>query len=147
MADVAPNAELEQALGAARWEAHLAGRAEVDSAHLLLGLLHLPQSHAVQTLCALGVEPRWDRLRGPVSDAGAWPPPPDDAAPSVPQAREARRVLDRAQAEAERRGRETYGLTDLVIGLLSETQGLGCLLLRAHGLTAEKARRAFDDLD
>lgn len=116
-----PDAELERALAAARWEAHLTG--------------------------AQVVEPRWDRLRGPVSDAEAWPPPPDAAAPSVPQAREARRVLDRAQAQAERRGRETYGLTDLVIGLLSETQGLGCLLLRAHGLTAEKARRAFDDLD
>lgn len=142
-----PDTETEQALTAARWEAHLAGRAEVDSAHLLLGLLHLPQSHAVQTLCALGVEPRWDRLRGPVSDAGAWPPPPDAAAPSVPLSREAQRVLDLARDEARKSGHESLGLEELIIGLLSETQGLGCLLLRAHGLTAEKARRAFDDLD
>lgn len=143
-----PNAELERALAAARWEAHLTGRAQVDSAHLLLGLLHLPQSRAVQPLRALGVEPRWDRLRGPVSDAEAWPPPPDAAAPSVPHSR-ARRSGCWIWRETRpgSRGRETYGLTDLVIGLLSETQGLGCLLPRAHGLTAEKARRAFDDLD
>lgn len=140
-----PDAELEQALAAARWEAHLTGRAQVDSAHLLLGLLHLPQSRVVQTLRALGVEPRWDRLRGPLADTESWPPPPDAAAPSVPHSREAQRVLDHAQAEAQNQGRETFGLPDLVIGLLSETQGLGCLLLRAHGLTVEKARRAFDD--
>jgi len=135
-----PNAELQQALSAACWEAHLSGRAQVDSAHLLLGLLHLPQSHAVQALRALGMEPRWERLRGPVTDAGAWPPPPDAVAPSVPYSREAQRVLDFAQDEAQRQGREEFGPEDLVLGLLRETRGLGCLLLRAGGVTTEKVR-------
>ena len=138
-----PDAELEQALAAARWEAHMAGRSHLDSAHLLLGLLHLPQSRTVRRLRTLGVEPRWDRLRRPCADTEAWPPPPDTAAPAVPLGREAQRVLALAGDEAQAQGRAVFGLPDLVVGLLRELSGLGGLLLRAHGLSADKARRAF----
>lgn len=135
-----PDAEWEQALSAARWEAHLAGRPQVDSAHLLLGLMHLPQSQTMRALRLLGVEPRWDRLRGPVTDPDAWPPPPDSVAPSVPLGREAQRVLALAEDEAQQRGKETLGLAALVVGLLREPAGLGGLLLRASGITLDKAR-------
>lgn len=138
-----PDTELEQTLAAARWEAYLSGRPQVDSAHLLLGLLHWPQSRAVRMLRVLGVEPRWDRLRGPVADAATWPPAPDAVAPPVPLSDEAHRVLNLADAEAKERGSETLCPEDLVVGLLQVPRGLGGMLLRAHGLTVNKWRRAL----
>lgn len=102
--------------------------------------MHLPQSPTMQALRLLGLEPRWDRLRGPLTDPDAWPPPPNSVAPPVPLGREAQRVLALAEDEAQRQGHETMGLSELVVGLLREPSGLGGLLLRASGITLDKAR-------
>src|SRR5579875_2842367 len=118
------------------------GQRELDTPHLLLALLETPGSQAVDVCRRLGVDPaplaRQLRqrlsLRGP---GGAGP-----IAALYITAR-ARRVLEQAVAEADRRGDRYVAVEHLFLALLNEPEGAASRLLREAGLEPQAVAEQF----
>src|SRR5579875_105454 len=118
------------------------GQRELDTPHLLLALLETPGSQAAEVCRRLGVDPaplaRQLRqrlsLRGP---GGAGP-----IAALYITAR-ARRVLEQAVAEADRRGDRYVAVEHLFLALLNEPEGAASRLLREAGLEPQAVAEQF----
>src|SRR5215216_6756615 len=132
-----------QLLTVAEAEARRLGHNYIGQEHLLLALAQDREGNAGALLTRLGVDPA--KVAGAVGyfvsrGSGA----PDGPLTPTPRLRAA---LDLAAAEARRRGRDTVGGDDLLLGLLAEGNGIGAGVLTSLAVTAEKARPVADGLE
>jgi hypothetical protein len=97
-------------------EARAAGTAEIGPAHLVLGLLDVPDGVACRALAAQGVDP--ERIRPEI--AAALPPRAADTPPVIPYDGRARKALELAFRAALRLGSPGVGTGHLLLALLEE---------------------------
>jgi ATP-dependent Clp protease ATP-binding subunit ClpC len=125
---------IDLADGAAKERSH----AFVGTEHLLLGVLDEGENLALRVLTALEVDPADVRTEVlPLLDG-------HEARPgSEPQRTpHANRALELAGSEAIRMGHNYLGCEHLLLGLVTEEEGLGGRVLRSMGVDATVARRA-----
>jgi ATP-dependent Clp protease ATP-binding subunit ClpC len=120
----------------ARFEASQFGCPQIETEHLLLGLLREDEPLAVRFL---GSRARVESIRREIEDQ----PLLRKLAPSeadLPFSPECGRALERAAAEADRLGSSRVGTEHLLLALLCEDTGLAGQLLREQGLTPDSVR-------
>ena len=131
-------AAIEQALLVARWYFH----PQVDTEHLLLGLLRERGGIAAEALRTLGVDlPRAQeqfeaRAQARSSEAGA----------PIGFSLAALAAIERAGWEADQRGHRPAGTGHLLLGLLSVPEGHAAPLLERLGIGAEAVRSVIEPL-
>jgi ATP-dependent Clp protease ATP-binding subunit ClpA len=131
---------------AANDEARTLGDARLGSGHLLLGLLHDPESDAGRILVPLGItlDAARDRLRAHAGDTPRAAPrdagetPAREAVEFTPEAKD---VLERSLRAALRLGGARIGTGHLVLGLLDVAAGDGRRVLTAFGVDPGTLRR------
>ncbi|MCE7988698.1 MAG: hypothetical protein DYG89_46680 [Caldilinea sp. CFX5] len=102
---------------------------QIDTEHLLLGLLAEKEGLATRVLVELGCDRNAiqrrveDRVAGPQPARWPWDKPT--------LARGAKRVIELAVATARQMGHQYIGTEHLLIGLLKEGQGIGAQVLHA----------------
>ncbi|QGV77654.1 Clp protease N-terminal domain-containing protein [Streptomyces ficellus] len=104
-------------------EARSAGNDEIRTEHLLLGLLHEPETLAARALTAQGAPP--DTVREAAT--AALPPGTDDAPDLVPFDAPAKKVLELTFREALRLGHDHVGTEHILLALLEFEDGDGLL--------------------
>ncbi len=127
--------EAQRAIGFARLEAGRLGSPQIESIHVLLGLLHV-QAPPVNRL--LSSETR-DSIRQEVGDhltPGQEIPQDRD----LPYSEEARAVLVAAAREAGGLSAPKIGAEHLLLGLLHSETSLAALILRERGVRLETLR-------
>jgi ClpA/ClpB-like protein len=97
-------------------EARAAGTAEIGPAHLVLGLLDVPDGVACRALAAQNIDP--ERVRPEI--AAALPPRAADTPPVIPYDGRARKALELAFRAALRLGSSGVGTGHLLLALLEE---------------------------
>jgi putative hydrolase len=126
-------------------QAQLRGLPLISTEHLLAGLVHLSEGGALEVLKGLGVDVA--RLRSDLETHLDSLSPGEEPAQQVAFTPEAQRVLSVAYAEAKRLRHSHVGTEHLLLGLLHETRGAASRLLRKHGLTLPKLRKAIRERD
>jgi len=123
----------------ARYEASQAGSGYIETEHLLLGILRMDKDLAVR----LRLDGQTDSIRKQVEERHAGQ---ERVATSVdmPLSHVARRVLEKAGAEAERRMQKHIGSEHLLLGIYLEEESLGARILRATHVTREELDAAVD---
>jgi Clp amino terminal domain, pathogenicity island component len=123
-----------RSIGAAAGEAKRLNHAEVETEHLLLGLLSEPQGVAVKVLDLCGHSAA--AVRAAV-EAGVQPgaEPVAGHGPFTPRARYA---LDLTMSEALRLGHNYIGTEHILLGLMREQKGIAAQTLRGLGLTRDQ---------
>jgi excisionase family DNA binding protein len=123
-------------LGEAREQALAMDHEYLGQEHLLLAMLTVPDTLAAIVLANLGVT--CERASVLISDrvqAGRGP-----VSGELPLTPRARLAIDRAIDEANRMGHQSVGAEHLLLGLLAASDGVGHDVLRALGVTYDKAR-------
>jgi ATP-dependent Clp protease ATP-binding subunit ClpA len=124
----------------ARYEASSFGVREIDTEHLLLGILkagpHLGRSLALAPF-------RLTRETIEKKIAAHRPPPREQISTSLdlPVSAESKRALALGAEEANRRGEGNIGLESLLLGLAREESCLAAQILREAGLTPDELRK------
>ncbi|MHC4517001.1 MAG: M56 family metallopeptidase, partial [Planctomycetota bacterium] len=121
----------------AEQEARTHNHAYVGTEHILLALAHDSDAVSAQVLANLGVDS--DTLRAEMLklvNPGAGPPP----AGKLPRTPRAKRVMQYAREEARALNHDYLGTEHLLLGLMSERQGLGVQMLSSLGLTSQLVR-------
>lgn len=131
------------AINYANEEADKLNHSQVDTEHLLLGLLRERQSFAMDALQKLGV--RLDRLEM-VLRKRIRKSPTDNGRKLVFFARAANQVLQYALEEARRQQYDHVGTEHILLGLVREKNGIAAEVLASFNVTREKARRAISPL-
>ena len=116
---------------AAQEEARSHANAEICPAHLVLGLLHEPESLAASVIRSRKVD--FDALRD--AAAGVLPPGVDDVPALIPFDAGAKKVLELTFREALRLGHNYIGTEHILLALLEVEDGEGVL----SGLGLDKA--------
>ncbi|WP_341770879.1 Clp protease N-terminal domain-containing protein [Amycolatopsis arida] len=112
-----------KAVLAAQEEARAAGNAEIEPAHLVLGLLSEPEALGARALVAQGVD-----LAAVRSAATAALPPAAGEVPGlVPYTARSRKVLELTFREALRLGHDYVGTEHVLLALLEFENGDGVL--------------------
>lgn len=123
------------AVGQAQEEARAGGQVRVLAEHLVLGLLHVPDSLAVLVLTQQGVEPAALRAAVeaslPAAEPGAEPPT------LIPYDASAKKALELTVREAVRLGHNYVGTEHLLLGLLAAEPEDGGVL-RGLGVDGEQ---------
>ncbi|WP_275295805.1 Clp protease N-terminal domain-containing protein [Amycolatopsis sp. La24] len=108
---------------------------EIDTVHLLLGLLSEPDALAAGAIVAQGIT--LDAVR---EAAEARLPEPVDGAPEkVPFAAAGKKTLELTLREGLRLGHNYIGTEHILLALLEQGEGAGCEVLAALGVDKEKA--------
>jgi ornithine carbamoyltransferase len=128
-------------------EARRRGQEQLDTEHLLLGLLREPEGRALQALLRIGVTPEQvvetvEQLAAAEEPAGAAPP--GDAGQMVTPGVGAVMLIARAIA-TEHVHRHTW-TDDLLLGLIQEKDGLAARALASLAVDEEAVSRACRDL-
>ena len=125
-------------------EAGKQGTAEVDTEHLLLGLLRLPGSRSTNILMTLGVRP--------VDIADMVTPVAIGARSTVVMERsacgltsKAKEAIRLATLEANRFGKNAVGTEHLLLGLALKGNGAAAHALYRQGVTADLVRSTIHD--
>lgn len=133
-------------LGLATEQALADGSAEVDTGHLLGGLLSEGANLALQVLRSLEIEP--EQVRNDLSQRGTTggttlPSVEVRPAPgSVPLSSAAAAVLELTLAESLALGHNYVGTEHLLLGLIAEPDGTAGQILRGRGAELRLTRRA-----
>ena len=125
-----------RALFFARYEAARSGSGQIESEHLLLGLLREADDVVEQLLARFEVDPA--ALRAELAPAGAAGEAP--GAGELPLAEECRRILLLAAHEAEVLGQSAVGNEHLLLGILRLESSGAARVLGVHGVTLLAAR-------
>jgi hypothetical protein len=131
---------------AAEQEARGCGHNQVDTTHLVLGLLHEPKGLAGRAIEALGV------THGQVREAivAALPPAAGPVPDHLPFTRHARKVRDLTLREALRLGHNYVGTEHILLALLRDSEATGATVLVELGVTRDRAESwllsALDDV-
>lgn len=118
----------------ARYEACQYGSPEIDTEHLLLGLIREDKA-LYRWLPKTDLQTIRQRV-----DANSIKRPPKSTAIALPLDAPARRVLKFAADEAERLGNKHIGTEHLLLGLLDEEGCFAAKLLREGGADAQEVR-------
>lgn len=127
----------------AQTEAQQRGESIVSTEHLLLGLLHEQDSVACHLLDTLGVV-RADLRADLEQKLPPRTPPRSDT--ELGLSVRAKRVIDRAYDEALQLSGTYIGSEHLLLGILSEGEGLAGRILEAHGAPLEAVRAVVRQL-
>jgi len=127
-----------QAVANAREDARRLAAGNVESSHLVLGLLSEKKGIAAKALAAQGVT---------LAAAEARFANPARAAKSVPSfARETKKVMQLSLREALKLGHNYIGTEHLLLAVLASKDGPGAELLGELGVDPEKVRDSIDEL-
>lgn len=113
--------------------AHAAGNAEIQPAHLVLGLMADPAGLAARLIADQGV----DGAR--VAESVTLPPPAGDVPALIPFDTRARKALELTLRQALRLGRDYVGTEHLLLALYEEEDDDG--VLHRLGIDAERVER------
>lgn len=127
----------QKVLFLARDEARRLGHPAVGTEHLLLGLLREGEGIAARSLQALGVN--LDQVRQQVEKIVL--PSKSIYGEEIGFTPRAKKVLELAQEEGRRQGVSYVGTEHILLGLISEGEGVAAQALTNQGLTSEKVRR------
>jgi ATP-dependent Clp protease ATP-binding subunit ClpA len=127
-----------QAIAHAQTEAGEHTHDQVETEHLLLGILDEGDNLALKVLDALDVEV--DDLRSEL--VASLPPATKQPGQRVPFARLAKRALELSTKEAHGLGHNYVGCEHLLLGLLATENGLASQVLRRMGVELRTTRRA-----
>jgi hypothetical protein len=108
---------------ASQEEARTASSAEIGPVHLALGLLHEPESLAVQAIKALDVSPETVRR----TLVGHLPPASAEIGALIPFDADAKKVLELTFRQALRLGHNYVGTEHVLLALLEHEDGAGTL--------------------
>lgn len=129
---------LQRAIDLADVAARDRSHALVGTEHLLLGILDEGENLALRVLTSLGVDPADVRTEvQPLLDGHEARPGPERQ-----RTPHANRALELAANESIRMGHNYLGCEHLLLGLVTEEEGLGGRVLRSMGVEATVARRA-----
>jgi len=126
-----------RALALARQQALELGHAYVGTEHLLLGILDERDNHAVRVIDSLGVDP--DDLR---AELNGYLRPGEAHTSETPLTAHVRAALESATNESSKLGHNYIGCEHILLGLISEPEGLAGSVLRQLGLDLQATRRA-----
>ncbi|MFD7656852.1 ATP-dependent chaperone ClpB [Actinosynnema sp. NPDC059797] len=136
-----PTTKTQQAVSAAVQAATIAGNPDVTSVHLLGALLAQGDGLASPLLSAVGADPK--QVHKELDQLSRSLPAATGSSVSAPQfARDAVRVLGRAQELATEMGDEYVSTEHLLVGL-AQHGGQVADLLKRHGATSEALKDAF----
>jgi ATP-dependent Clp protease ATP-binding subunit ClpC len=124
----------------ARYEASQFDSPEIQSEHLLLGILREGRS-ALNAI--LGLQNREDEIRAAIAESSK---PQGKKATSVdlPLTDECKRILAYGAEEAERLDNNHIGIEHLLLGILREEKCLAARILHERGLSLKKARTLIE---
>lgn len=128
-----------QAVLAAQDEARNLRHGQIDSEHLLLGLLRDEDSLAARALASLEVTLERARVEIVQRVSPAESQPTSGQIPFTPRATQ---VLERAEQEGMELGHNYVGSEHLLLGITAVDDGVGMSVLRDLGLDAETIRGA-----
>ena len=118
---------------------------QIDTEHLLLGLVHEGQGIAARALQELGVS--LDRLEMEVKKVVTKPHVlSDDPGRSPVFTRAAHQVFQYAMEEVQRMECDQVGTDQILLGLLREESGRAIKVLADFGVTSEKVRKVLKPL-
>ncbi len=135
--------EARQAMQFAREEAKRLGQPAVGTEHVLLGILHCRQSHAVETLHALGVTLETAQ-RSLQTTMPGLPVNPYEGSPADGVTPQARRLLEGSLREALNRGEGHVGVEHLLLALLSDSRSGAVQTLEALRTSPAAIRRRLE---
>jgi ATP-dependent Clp protease ATP-binding subunit ClpC len=114
---------------------------QIDTEHLLLGLVHEGQGIAARALQELGVS--LEKLETEVKKMVKKPSMLNDSRRSVDFSPSAKQVLQYAMEEAHRLEFDHVGTEHILLGLIREKNGVAGMALVKFGITLEKVRRVL----
>jgi len=120
----------------ARYEASQAGSSQIETEHLLLGLLREDKALASQLLTTPG---KLEAIRRSIAQRGKAGTKASTSV-DLPLSQQSKRVLAYAAEESERMRHKDIGTPHLLAGLLREEKSFAAQLLREQGLTVESVR-------
>ena len=135
---------VRRALAFARLEAVQLGHDYVGTEHLLLGLLRLPESRALEVVEAL--ESSAAELRARVQDS-VRPGSSAMGNGELPYTSRGKKVLEFSMAAARERGDRGVDTEHVLLGLLREDRGIGAQILKASGVTMERVHAVLQGGD
>jgi ATP-dependent Clp protease ATP-binding subunit ClpA len=125
----------------ARYEASQFGTPEIETEHLLLGILREGRS-ALNLI--LGLQNREDEIRAAVV-ASTPQGPKTSTSVDLPLTNECKRILAYGAEEASKLGAKHIGVEHLMLGILREEKCLAALILRERGVQLKKARTLISE--
>lgn len=126
----------------AQEEARLIGSYEIDTEHLLLGLIRETDNVACRVLDRTGV--KLNQIRTGIKETL-----PHGEVRNVNEmhlAPRAKRVIDLAYDEARRLNNNYIGTEHLLLGIIREDEGMGAQVLKANGVILEQVRSEVQKL-
>ena len=129
-------------LAVAQDEARLLNHNFIGTEHILLGLLHEPESVAGRALAALDVD--LDKARAAVEETIG--PAGKATTASPPFTPRAKKVLELALREALQLGHNYIGPEHLLLGLVREGEGVGAQVLVKLGAEPSRVRQEVMEL-
>src|SRR3569833_1234884 len=120
----------------AQEEARAAGHDYIGTEHVLLGLLHEPESLAVRAMEAQGAAP--DQVRAAVT-AALGPPAETPAVGHIPFTPRAKKVHELAMRAALRLGHDHVGTEHILLGVFGEEEGGAARVLAGLGVSEDAA--------
>jgi ATP-dependent Clp protease ATP-binding subunit ClpC len=129
-------------IGYANEEARRLNHSQIDTEHLLLGLIHEGQGIAARALQDLGVD--LERLEMEVMRMIKKPHMLTESIRQPPSfTRAADQVLRFSMEEAQRLEYDHVGTEHILLGLIREKNGIAARVLTGFGVTLEKIRKVF----
>jgi|SRR5271168_1022958 len=124
----------------ARYEASQFGTPEIESEHLLLGLLREGRGTLNYLLRLQGKE---EEMRAAIT-ASSTQQEKTSTSTDLPLTNECKRILAYGAEEASRLGHKHIGIEHLMLGILREKDCLAARILREQGLQLDKTRKLID---
>ncbi|HEX4322962.1 MAG TPA: Clp protease N-terminal domain-containing protein [Acidobacteriaceae bacterium] len=134
------NEKARRAIFFARYEASQFGTPEIESEHLLLGLLR--EGNTLSYL--LGIQGKAEEIRARI-EAAAPREEKISTKVDLPLTNEGKRILAYAAEEATRLGHKHIGIEHLILGVLREENCLAARILHDFGVQLKKARKAITE--
>jgi ATP-dependent Clp protease ATP-binding subunit ClpC len=126
----------------AQEEAQLLGHGYIGTEHILLGLLAETEGLGAQALRAVGAD--LEQMRQSIEDViGRGSGEPPSHMPFTPRAK---KVLELSLREAIGLGHKHIGTEHIILGLLTEGEGVANHVLAAHGITDDAVRHEVANL-
>jgi Clp amino terminal domain, pathogenicity island component len=131
-------AQARRAVRAGRAAARAFGHAEVDTAHLLLGLM--ADAEGAAAVCLTDIGASFEAVRDAVASLDL---PAGTADGSIPICGSAREALEQSLREAQRLGHEHLGVEHLLLALLRDEDGGAVRTLGDVGVSTDDLERCL----
>jgi len=114
---------------------------QIDTEHLLLGLVHEGQGIAARALVELGIN--LEKLESEIKKMIKRPSMVSNVRQPIEYSPSAKKVLQYAMEEAHKLEFDHIGTEHILLGLIREKDGIAGMVLSKLGVTAERVRRAL----